>query len=242
MNNRINYSIIVAIIVVFILIGIIGSVSLKANDVSIYKILAFNILLVWLCIMLCYFIWAVKFYTINYGITDNEWDKIYNAKENRRTGKPYNPEDIAEEPKENPYKEESFGFPTGTVRGMLAFTLLFGAIALLIVSFDPELFENQHSFFIDQFEFFKTAFLMMIAFYFGTRSLKYLKDNQNKLLNNEDQNNDQNSDLNEDGDNNTDKKTNIGNTINPPVVKVTVDNETHNIPIISPIEDPMNLK
>ena len=65
---------------------------------------------------------------------------------------------------------------------MIAFTLLFGALAMLVASIGMKNELDPASMFWDQYEFFKTAFLMMIAFYFGSRSLQYL--NQNKPLKN----------------------------------------------------------
>ena len=109
------------------------------------------------------------------GKTNEEWAKIKEAKNNRTKGLPYDQKDIDDEPKYNPYKDETFGLPSGTVRGMIAFTLLFGAIAMLIVSFGMDKETLAGSLLLDEFEFFKTAFLMMIAFYFGSRSLQYLK-------------------------------------------------------------------
>ncbi len=63
---------------------------------------------------------------------------------------------------------------------MIAFTLLFGAISLMVVSMGMDGEINENSFFWDHFEFFKTAFLMMIAFYFGDSSLKTLSKRWNK--------------------------------------------------------------
>jgi len=60
---------------------------------------------------------------------------------------------------------------------MIALTLLIGGISLLISSVGTEyVSEAEYALRTQQFEFFTTAFLMMIAFYFGDRSLKYLRD------------------------------------------------------------------
>lgn len=167
------------LVFVFIVVIIYGTVNILADnkyaDGNIYKAIGFIILMVWTCIFLCYFVWALYFYNYNLGLTAVEWQKIYEAKDNRTKGLPYSQQDIDDEPQYNPYKDETFGLPPGTVRGMIAFTLLFGAIALLLVSFGVNNELKAGSFFYDQFEFFKTAFLMMIAFYFGSRSLQYLK-------------------------------------------------------------------
>jgi len=147
---------------------------------NVYKAIGFIIIMLWICIFLCYFIWAVYYYNLNLGKTNAEWAKINEAKNNRTKGLPFDQNDIDEEPKYNPYKEETFGLPSGTVRGMIAFTLLFSSIAMLIVSFGMDKESLQGSLLLEKFEFFKTAFLMMIAFYFGSRSLKLLKDNSKK--------------------------------------------------------------
>lgn len=62
---------------------------------------------------------------------------------------------------------------------MIAFTLLMGGMALLIVSFGTEYSGVDSALLSQQFEFFETAFLMMIAFYFGDKSLKYLQNRWN---------------------------------------------------------------
>ena len=174
--NKFFEGLIRTIIIVFICLMIIGSFALAlANDLSIFKIIGFNIIAIWIGIFVCYFVWAMQFYNIHFGQTKAQREKIEREKEKRRNGYSFNIHDIEEERTLNPYQKETFGLPNGTVRGMIAFTLLFGAIALLIVSFDSNLFANQKTFFYDQFEFFKTAFLMMIAFYFGSRSLEYLR-------------------------------------------------------------------
>jgi len=65
---------------------------------------------------------------------------------------------------------------------MIAFTLLFGAIAVLIVSIGMRNQWDENTVFWDQYEFFKTAFLMMIAFYFGSRSLQYLQNRNQPVV------------------------------------------------------------
>jgi len=65
--------------------------------------------------------------------------------------------------------------PTETIRGIIALTLLVGAVSLFIYSMDRDTVVEKQDFFYDSFEFFKTAFLMMIAFYFGGRSLEVLR-------------------------------------------------------------------
>ena len=74
----------------------------------------------------------------------------------------------------NPYKEETFGLPPGTVHGTIALSLLVACFALLILSKDLD-FQKNPDFIERYFEFMKTAIIMMIAFYFGNQSLKYLR-------------------------------------------------------------------
>lgn len=169
------------VIVITLIIGIWGVFAIFRNndcgDCAIFKAIGLAIIIIWACIFLGYFIWAIYFYNINLAKTEGEWDIIKQAKHDKRSGNFYLKSDIEEEPTYNPYKDETFGLPPGTVRGMIAFTLLFGAIAMLIVSIGMRNELDPNSMFVDQYEFFKTAFLMMIAFYFGSRSLQYLKGN-----------------------------------------------------------------
>jgi magnesium-transporting ATPase (P-type) len=173
--------IIILVVILFLIVTFIGFTAIYAMDDvnSAFKAMGFGMIMVWSCIFICYFIWATCFYNLNYGITDKDWKKIEDAKKSRSDGLTYNQEDINEEPLYNPYRDETFGLPPGTVRGMIAFTLLFGAIAMLIVSFGFECKVCANNLLVDQFEFFKTAFLMMVAFYFGSSSLKYLKKDTN---------------------------------------------------------------
>ncbi len=138
------------------------------SDGKLFLSIAAFLAIVWSVIFLRYFMWSVYFYNINYGLTDLDWDKIFEKRENNV------PESEIQAPKQNPYKDETFGLPTGTVRGMIAFTLLFGGLALLLASMDMDASIDGGSYYADHFEFFKTAFLMMIAFYFVDSSMKYL--------------------------------------------------------------------
>ncbi len=130
-----------------------------------YNAMALLLIVIWIYVFLRYFVWALYFYNVNYGIEDKVWDDIKN---------PEKPSVNA--PKHNPYRDHTFGLPPGTVRGMIAFTLLFGALAMLIYAMGKDFIIPADSYFWDQLEFYKTAFLMMIAFYFGSRSLQYLQN------------------------------------------------------------------
>jgi N-acetylmuramoyl-L-alanine amidase len=156
-------------------IGIIAAVIVYfSSGNNIFKSLGLIISIIWAVAFLKYFVWSVYFYNINYGLTDNDWKRIDKAKARKRNNEEVDPKEL-KEPERNPYDKETFGLPQGTVRGMIAFTLLFGAISMLIVSMGNESRIDENSATWDQLEFFKTAFLMMIAFYFGDKSLQYLK-------------------------------------------------------------------
>lgn len=165
----------VVVLFIFLLfLGFENILSEKPNSTGqIYKAIGFGMIMIWVCIFICYFIWAVFFYNVNKGMNAEKRKRVEEAKLNKAQGKPYRLED-AEESQENPYKDETFGFPRGTVRGMIAFTLLYGALALLIVSFGMKGELQNNNLFANEIDFFKKAFLMMIAFYFGTHSLKYI--------------------------------------------------------------------
>jgi len=49
---------------------------------------------------------------------------------------------------------------------------------MILVSFNTKNIVKDNETFIDNFDFFKNAFLMMIAFYFGQKSLETLLSNQ----------------------------------------------------------------
>lgn len=164
---------ITGIIVIMIIIGIWGAYAL--SDTA-YRAVALVIMVLWACVFLGYFVWAVYFYNVNLGLTQEEWNRIDESKRKKAAGEHYLEADIKEEPKYNPYDDQTFGLPPGTVRGMIAFTLLFGGISTLIMSIGTKDCLECQSTFRDQFDFFKNAFLMMIAFYFGSRSLEILSD------------------------------------------------------------------
>lgn len=168
-------SLITGITWVIAALTVIGLVLLIGNEYSAFTIIAFVILMLWINIFIGYFVWATYFYNINFGVSRKVWTKIEAAKDAKAVGKLYDADILEDEPLFNPYNDQTFGLPPGTVRGMIAFSLLFGGTALLIVSFGLDSEISPSGIFRDQFEFFKTAFLMMVAFYFGSKSLKYIQ-------------------------------------------------------------------
>ncbi|WKN43030.1 N-acetylmuramidase domain-containing protein [Tunicatimonas pelagia] len=161
--------------IVLTLVGLVGALLVYLHHENLFQALGLVVSVIWVAVFLRYFMWSVYHYNINYGLTDEDWEKIESARKREKMGFPVNPEDV-KAPDKNPYRSQTFGLPPGTVRGMIAFTLLLGGLSLLIVSFGNEYYTgNQLALIRQQFEFFETAFLMMIAFYFGDKSLKYLQ-------------------------------------------------------------------
>jgi hypothetical protein len=149
--------------VVYIIVQIVGG----NTEVDIYKYIALLILLVWFCGLAAFYAWSIYFYNIKRGLTEEEWAAIHEKNENSTSD-----ESIINI--ENPHKEETLGLPRGTIRGTLALTLMIGGIAMTIVSFGMDTQITEDTFFVDNLDFFKTAFLMMIAFYFGNKSLEMI--------------------------------------------------------------------
>lgn len=134
---------------------------------NLYSSLATALVINWMIVLVSYYIWAIQFYSVNMGWSISAW---------KRNSEVTEPEARKKTPEVNPHQEESLGLPAGTVRGTIAITLLVGSLAMMIASLGMDSRLNQNEFFVDNFEFFKTAFLMMIAFYFGNKSLEFLKD------------------------------------------------------------------
>jgi hypothetical protein len=137
------------------------------KDPNYYNLVALGIMLVWFGILIGYYAWAIYFYNINLGLTNEDWAEI----RERRIHEPEGAENV---PNENPNINQTLGLPTGTVRGTVALTLLMGAVAMTIAALGMDSKVSANSFLVDNFDFFKTAFIMMIAFYFGNKSLEML--------------------------------------------------------------------
>ncbi|WP_162339712.1 N-acetylmuramidase domain-containing protein [Cyclobacterium salsum] len=155
--------------------GILGAFFVYIEYNNLFQAVGLATSVIWIALFLIYFMWSVYHYNINYGLTDQDWQRIYDAKDRHSQGLPVKASEMST-PEYNPYRSQTFGLPPGTVRGMIAFTLLMGGMALLIVSFGTQYSGVDAALLSQQFEFFETAFLMMIAFYFGDKSLKYLQN------------------------------------------------------------------
>ncbi len=156
-------------VLIFILISIITWKAFRGDNAGfIYKMISIDIILLWLGILVGYFAWVIYFFNINFGLTNEDWAEI-------RT-KTRNGEKV-DYPSKNPHSDQTLGLPEGTVRGTLALSLVVGALAMLVASLSIDTTMSANQLFIDTFDFFKTAFLMMIAFYFGNKSLQALNLN-----------------------------------------------------------------
>jgi len=153
-----------------IIFGVIAHIIvqfIKGPGDELYNLVALGILLIWFGVLVAYYAWAIYFYNINLGLTNEDWAEI-------RERKRHSSEGVEEVPSENPNINETLGLPTGTVRGTLALTLMIGGLSMTIAALGMESFMKENAFLVDNFDFFKTAFLMMIAFYFGSKSLELI--------------------------------------------------------------------
>jgi hypothetical protein len=140
-----------------------------ARDQSFFFVLAAAIVVSWILILTLYYVWAIYFYNINRGWTDEDWDDHDSKVLVHGTGS---------EPERNPNSEETLGLPPGTVRGTIALSVLVGGMAMMVASLAMPGRLEQNEFLVDNFEYIKTAFLMVIAFYFGTKSLEFISRKQ----------------------------------------------------------------
>jgi len=154
-------------LILILLIGMITWMTIcdPAGLTVMYKAIAIDIILLWIGALIGYYTWAIYFYNINLGLTNEDWAEI---RQKEAEGKTVNVRQT------NPHEKDTLGLPDGTIRGTLALSLAVGALALLIASLGIENTMPLNQLFVDTFDFFKTAFLMMIAFYFGNKSLQYL--------------------------------------------------------------------
>jgi|GEM_PF-1001646 len=134
-----------------------------------FFILAAAIIVAWLLMLTLYYVWAIYFYNINQGWTDKDWEDQENKVLVAGT---------ASEPDGNPNAGESLGLPPGTIRATIALSVLVGGMAMMIASLAMSDRLLQNEFLVDHFEFIKTAFIMVIAFYFGSKSLETLTRKQ----------------------------------------------------------------
>jgi hypothetical protein len=168
-----------------------STLSIKTPDRFIVASwVAFICLLLWLLLVIYYFNWAIRRYTMNYGLSDEEWKVLHpalyakkgeqalyekkkadmilaNVEKSAAGEAPSN--QPFEEPTENPHKNDSFGLPPGTLRGTLTLTAMVCIVLIEGVNlFSPINLENH---FADLLIVFK----MIIGFYFGSKALEVLE-------------------------------------------------------------------
>src|SRR5688572_31977269 len=105
------------IIVILIFVGVWGFYALHDSGLqkSAFHSVALAVIILWACVFLGYFIWGVYFYNINLGLTEEEWEKIDANKLKKSRGEHFSEEEVNSEPADNPYKDQTFGLPPGTV-------------------------------------------------------------------------------------------------------------------------------
>ena len=156
---------VVMLIVLIPIVTVIFRIFRGGNDL--YQLVALLIMLVWFAGLSAYYAWSIYFYNINRGLTDESWAEL-------REKNKYSPDKSNAFPAKNPHCKETLGLPKGTIRGTLALTLMVGGLAMTIAALGMENSIKEDTFLVDNFDFFKTAFLMMIAFYFGNKSLEMI--------------------------------------------------------------------
>jgi hypothetical protein len=175
--NKVFFFGILFVLVLLLSMIVITAFQLVFGNISIYSFVAISLILIWLGLLVGYLAWSIYFYNINLGLTNESWaelkEKRISEDESSFADQTLNKK--VSGPQDNIYKEESLGLPPGTIRGTLALTLMIGGLALFIYSMGDPKIQEGNSFIYDNFEFFKTAFLMMIAFYFGSKSLELLR-------------------------------------------------------------------
>lgn len=167
-------------------VTIIPMPGLQIDDVSIYQVVSIILVLGWVALLIGYFAWCTHFYNYNFGRSEAFWSKfVARVKAAEAEGKTEN--DVYDElaaPRQNPYADQTFGIPPGTVRGSLALTIVVGGLSLLISFFSSDGFREvpAGSILEDYFAFFKDAFLMVVAFYFGTRALDIMEKEKTRRV------------------------------------------------------------
>ena len=155
----------IEIILSILLLGLLVYFIMGKTTLDIYSTIGIGLIIIWIGIMVLYYSWAIYFYNVNMGLTDNDWKKIEDSG---------NTDPSVKNRVANPEKGESLGLPAGTIRGTIALTVLVGGLALFIASLGRNNILKENQVLVDFFDFFKSAFLMMIAFYFGAKSLELM--------------------------------------------------------------------
>ena len=160
----------VLIIGYLLMVGLLtGGIAFVRDSNQFFFNLATAIMVSWIITLIIFYIWAMYYFHIHLAVEDEEKQNMTEDAEDK--------EGVAFGNKllRNPHLGETLGLPNGTIRGTIALSLLIAGLSLLIASFEMEETYDPNSLFVDNFEFIKTAFLMVIAFYFGAKSLSAIR-------------------------------------------------------------------
>lgn len=167
-----NKKILVAFLILgyLLLVGALTTViAFFRNPEQFFFNLSAAILLSWIITVIIFYIWAMYYFHIHLAVDD---DEDHNESDNNLGTAVA----LGNKLLKNPHLGETLGLPKGTIRGTIALSLLIAGLALLIASFEMNQTYNANALFVDNFEFIKTAFLMVIAFYFGHKSIVAISD------------------------------------------------------------------
>ena len=78
-NIFVGCMILLELILMFVLFYVITSIN-NGNE-GFFNSLALCIIIIWIAVMIGYLAWAVYFYNINLGLTNQDWDEIRKKKE-----------------------------------------------------------------------------------------------------------------------------------------------------------------
>ena len=124
--------------------------------------------LIWLIGMIVLLFYSIRRYHFHGGLKHENYDNLVRTI-NEDDTIPLNDKELFYP--QNPYKNETFGLPRGTIRMCLTLSLLVINVLVLYISF----YAPPTSVFADRIDFVTTAFLMMIAFYFGSKAVDVYK-------------------------------------------------------------------
>ena len=132
------------------------------------KRIAFWVITFWLFLIIGLFVMLFARYHFYGGLRPRQYFDLVNKIKNDDTI-PWN--EKATHYPQNTYHDQTLGLPKGTVRGVLTLTLLVANCLVLYVS----TYSPPGSHYRENTEFITTAFLMMIAFYFGSKAVDVFK-------------------------------------------------------------------
>jgi hypothetical protein len=157
------FALIEIVVLTLMAFTLIDYLKTDTRGIGISHLVSIELILLWVGVIIGFYGWSIYFYNINFGLTNQDWFEI-----REKTAKG----EEVKVPSENPHTEETLGLPKGTVRGTIALTVLIGGLSMTIYSFGLGAEYQNDSMIVDHLDFFKTAFLMVIAFYFGNKSLE----------------------------------------------------------------------